>query len=93
MFCKNCNKEVQAENSICPLCNTDLSIKPMDEQDIPVITPNTNNMLSPKFLVVILIAICFIVLVKNIFFKNVEKMPKYKMDYGIDIVPEVPEKK
>jgi len=84
MICPRCNEEIKNNLDKCPNCGCILEDKPREPQ-VPNIEPTSNNMLSPKFLLVLIIALSFLVLVKNLFFKDVEKMPKFKMDYGLEL--------
>ncbi len=84
MICKKCNIKINSDLDKCPVCDGELSDS-NDIQDLPDVDENNNGMFKPKFLIVLAIAIVFIVVVKTIFFPNVEKMPKYKMDYGMEV--------
>lgn len=81
MICKKCKTKINSNLDKCPICDGKLS-KSEDLQDLPDINEDNNAMFNPKFLVVLAIAILFIVLVKTLFFPNVENMPTYKMEYG-----------
>lgn len=86
MICPRCDRKIEDNLAQCPECGCILEDRAQpSEAKLPNIKAETNNILNPKFLVVLLIAVVIIVILKNIFFKNVENMPKYKMDYSQDI--------
>lgn len=82
MICKSCGSYIEDGRKKCYKCGHMVDQNEVDPR-MPEIDKGNNNMLSPKFLVVVAIAIVVLVVVKTIFFKDVEKMPKYEMDYGI----------
>ncbi len=84
MICPRCEEEIKNNLDTCPKCGCLLEDRPKEAQ-LPNVEPSNNNMLSPKFLLVLVIALGFLVLVKNLFFKNVEKMPKLNTDYGLGL--------